>query len=207
MFQIRDVAPAPEGRGDGDLRRAPLRLFTHDLLPGLETVRRRGDGRASSEVAWSQGRSQTLGRGDGLRGNGCGQESGTRAGSSFRARQGSFQYLDPSSQPRTGASTTPKKTTQVSASALPCGNEELREGYEELRLQALTQESGGLGRQLFQHRGMAAWMHYGSCVAEGKTSARDKSVHEGACSVRTRTDIVVILAGMALSCAKEGRER
>jgi len=82
----------------------------------------------------------------------------------------------------------------------------LREGYEELRLQALTQESGGLGRQLFLHRGMAAWMNYGSRIAEAKKSARDKSMQERACSVGTRNDIVMLLAGMALSCAKEGRD-
>jgi hypothetical protein len=82
----------------------------------------------------------------------------------------------------------------------------LREGYEELRLQALPQESGGLGRQLFLHRGMAARMKYGSRIAEAKKSARDKSMQERAFSVRTRTDIVMILAGMALSCAKEGRD-
>jgi hypothetical protein len=82
----------------------------------------------------------------------------------------------------------------------------LREGYEELRLQALPQELGGLGRQLFLHLGMAAWMKYGSRIAEAKKSARDKSMQERAFSVSTRTDIVMILAGMALSCAKEGRD-
>jgi hypothetical protein len=87
---------------------------------------------------------------------------------------------------------------------LPCGSEELREDYEELRMQSLKHTSGGLGLQLFLNRGMAAWISYGSRIPGGKKWTRDKPAQEKVCSVGTRSDIVMILAGMAQSCA-EGR--
>ncbi|MBW6487314.1 MAG: hypothetical protein K0B01_14310 [Syntrophobacterales bacterium] len=73
-----------------------------------------------------------------------------------------------------------------------------------MRDQALRQHTTGPGLGLFVDRGMAAWIKaWGSYAPAGEKSAKANPVQRRS---SMEPDIVMILAGMALSCAKGGKD-
>jgi hypothetical protein len=200
--QIRDGAPSSHRRLAPGLYSAGLWLFTRHFLPGFETLQAGWHGWASPEIARPQKCPQALGRFDEFRGRGHDRRSNAALNGPFRYHQGSVRHLCPPSQHRTGTCSASKKTAQVAASS--CGYRELRERYEILREQVLSQLSGGWGLGVLLHQGMAAWMQRGrSTLTEGKP-ARGHTTHIERATTGNQTDIVMILAGMALCCAKGG---
>jgi hypothetical protein len=86
---------------------------------------------------------------------------------------------------------------------LGCGG--LPERYEQLRSQARTQghRSRGSELSLFVYRGMAAWMEaWGDYPPAGERGSTAASA-QGRSGIQARSDMVMLLVGMALACAKE----
>jgi hypothetical protein len=200
--QIRDVAPASDRGSLRCLHSPSFRFFTCYLLPGRETVQRGRIRGASSEVARSKGCPQALGGADCLCRNSFGRGFDASRTGSGRANQDSFRYFGSPAQYRASTCTAAKKTAQIKTT--PPSYIEAAQCYEQLRDQALSQLSTKAGLGLFLHRGMAAWMKVwcNDAFAQEK-SARDNPVQRRSFA---EPDIVMILAGMTLSCTKGGRD-
>jgi len=80
-------------------------------------------------------------------------------------------------------------------------------GYEDLRRQAMGDGMGDmarLGTALFVHKGMAAWLRaWSDCTPPSETARIHDSCPEGGVPSELQSEVVMILAGMALNRYQE----
>ncbi len=198
--QVRDAASASNRGLAGHFCRPGLRLFTCYLLPDSKEVRRGRAWRTFPQAARTEICPQTL------RGANClcrisfSRRSDASTSCPSRVHQSSFRYLCPPAQHRASPGATTKKTPKFEIAWK--NYRTAVERYEQLRSQALDRLATGPGLGLFVQQGMSAWIRawggYEPAVevpAGGNTRQYRSSL---------APDVVMILAGMALSCVKEG---
>jgi hypothetical protein len=196
--QIRDAASLSIRGYIGCLRSSVIRLFTGHFLPGIEAIQRKWNSRSFAKVAGAKRCPQAFAGTDSLHGKGAGPRSRSSARDACRAHQDPLQHLGSSTQYRKGTCPASKKTTQIKT-LYPCNGEVARR-YEHLRCQAIKRVPPKAELGLFVHRGMAVWIK----TWASDTPARVKPI--AGVPVRCRSfsepDIVMIIAGMVLSCTK-----
>lgn len=200
--QIRDVAPVSDRGNLSRLHSSSLRFFTRYFPPDHETVQRGRIRGASSEVARAKRCPQTLGGADCFCGSSHGRGFDASRTGPGRANQDAFRYFGSPAQYRAGACTAAKKTAQVKRT--PPSYTEAAQCYEQLRDQALGELSNRAGFGLFLHRGMAAWMKAWCSDAFAREKLGEKNPRQRRSF--EKPDIVMILAGMTLSCTKRGKD-
>jgi len=196
--QIRDAAPLSIRRSIGCLSISNFRLFTRYLLPDLEAIQGKWNSRPLTKAAWAKRCSQTFAGVGCLYGESPGRRSKSSPSDACRAHQDPLQYLGSSAQYRKGPCTASKKTARIETH-YPC-KEEVAQRYEHLRGQAIRHLPQRAELGLFVHRGMAAWIKTWCSHATAPIKpiagnfARDRASF--------KPDIVMIIAGMVLSCTK-----
>ena len=203
--QIRDAASSSNGRIGGCLCGSSLRLFPRYLLSGPKAVQRGRNRWTSSEATWAQKCSQAVRGSHCFCGNSYGGRFNASSSISCRTHQDSLRYLSTPTQYRARSFAAAKKTTQIAARALvPCCGE-LTKRYEQLRGQVLdgNQMPGSYGLGIFLHRGMASWIKAWGSIGPAAEKSTSGHLPQRQSCVAVRADIVMVLASMALSCAKE----
>jgi hypothetical protein len=200
--QVRDGAQGPGGPSACQQQCNGLRLFPTFLLSSAGPARQRRPGSPGTAKARAAAQAQARCRGDAVPSE---TEIGrpiVETGGSGRTHSGAVRPQDTCTQRGTGAGATGKKTSVITHNGTA---ESVEAAYEELRSHMLAGSPGGphSGTVMLLREGIAAWIERRIACRQPAAQSAPPSVPRPLLSDQFHTEIVQVLADIALKHREE----